>query len=337
MASMDEKALEEIALELYALPLDHFVAARTAAAKTAAGSGKELPAAVKALPKPSVAAWTVNLLAIHQPEVLEQLAGLGEKMRDAQTSLDAAAMRELARERRTLLSAAVGAAKSEAQHRGRSISATIASDVEETLRALTADEGAAAAVQSGLLVQTLSADGMDSVDLDGAVAVPGAVTVNRTIPRRAHAPAPKATAPANETATAKDKGTTAERPARSAPNQPRLKAVRQTPRPVSPSALEKAKAALAEAKAAGEESARVAEDRRMQLAEAETAVAELTRETRGLRDQLQAAGERLDRTRKQLGNLAAEAKQAARAAEKAQRSAMLAQERVLRLGSNTRD
>jgi hypothetical protein len=329
MASMDEKALAEIALELYALPLDDFVAARTAAAKTSAGSGKELPAAIKALPKPSVAAWTVNMLAMHQPEVLEQLAGLGGKMREAQTSLDAPAMRELARERRTLLSAAVDAAKSEAERHGRSISATIASDVEETLRALTADEGAAAAVQSGLLVQTLSADGMDIVDLDGAVAVPGALSVRRTKPPST-APSPQATA------TAKDKRTTAERPDRRAPDQPRLKAVRQTPRPVSPSALEKAKAALAEAKAAEEESARLAEDRRLQLAEAETAVAELTRQARELRDKLQAAEERLDRTRKQLGNLAAEAKQAARAADKAQRSAMLAQERVLRLG-NTRD
>lgn len=326
---MDDKALAAIALELYALPFDDFVAARAAAAKDAAGSGKELPAAVKSLPKPSVAAWTVNMLAVHQPEVLAELAGLGEKMRAAQSSLDAAALRELGKERRTLLASAVDAARSEAERRGRSISATIAADVEESLRALTADEGAAAAVQSGLLVQSLSADGVDTVDLDGAVAVPGAVPVRRA------AQAAAVTSPAAVSAK-EEQRTTTKSAARPAADQPRLKAVRQTPRPASPSALEKAKAALAEAKAAEEESARLADERRGRLEDTEAAVADLTRETRQLRARLQEAEEKLERSRKQLGTLAAEAKQADRAAEKSQRSAMLAQERVLRLG-NTRD
>lgn len=329
MASMDDKALAAIALELYALPFDGFVAARAAAAKASAGSGKELPAAVKSLPKPSVAAWAINMLAIHQPEVLDELAGLGEKMRAAQSSLDAAALRELGRERRTLLAAAVDATRSEAERRGRGISATIASDVEQTLRALTADEGAAAAVQSGLLVQALSADGVDTVDLDGAVAVPGAVPVRRTSP-------PVAVSPSAGAAAKEKERTTTERATRPEADQPRLKAVRQTPRPASPSALEKAKAALAEAKAAEEESVLLAEERRTQLEDTEAEVTDLTRETRELRARLQAAEGQLERSRKQLGTLAAEAKQAARAAEKAQRSAMLAQERVLRLG-NTRD
>ncbi|WP_426228129.1 hypothetical protein [Pseudarthrobacter sp. DSP2-3-2b1] len=326
---MDDKALAAIAFELYALPFDDFVAARAAAAKAAAGSGKELPAAVKSLPKPSVAAWTVNMLAVHQPEVLAELAELGEKMRAAQSSLDAAALRELGKERRTLLASAVDTARSEAERQGRSISATIAADVERSLRALTADEGAAAAVQSGLLVQSLSADGVDTVDLDGAVAVPGVVPVRRA------APAAAAASPAAVSAK-EEQRTTTKSAARPAADQPRLKAVRQTPRPASPSALEKAKAALAEAKAAEEESSRLADERRGQLEDTEAAVADLTRETRQLRARLQEAEEKLERSRKQLGALAAEAKQAARAAEKSQRSAMLAQERVLRLG-NTRD
>ena len=191
MACMDDKALTAIALDLYALPFEEFMAARTAAAKASPGSAKELTAAVKALPKPSVAAWAVNMMAVHEPAVLAQLADLGQRMRAAQASLDAAALRELARERRTLLAAAVDTARSVAERQGRAISATIAADVEQTLRALTADEGAAAAVQSGLLVQTLSADGVDTVDLDGAVAVPGAVPAPRP-PRRAAPPPPPA-------------------------------------------------------------------------------------------------------------------------------------------------
>lgn len=326
---MDDTALADIAFDLYALPFDEFVAARTAAAKAASSSGKELAAAVKGLPKPSVAAWAVNMVAVHEPGVLAQVAELGQRMRAAQASLDAAALRELSRERRTLLGTAVDTAQSVAERQGRSISATIAADVEQTLRAMTADEGAAAAVQSRLLVKTLSADGVDTVDLDGAVAVPGALP-------RPSAPAPSTPSPAPRTAAKGEKRTTAERSTSKAADQPRLEAVRETPRQASPSALEKAKTSLADAKRAEEESARLAEERASQLEETEAKVAELTDETLELRARLKTAEEQLDSARRLLGTAAAEAKQAVRAAEKAQRSAMLAQERVLRLG-NTRD
>ena len=332
MACMDDKALTAIALELYALPFDEFMAARTAAAKAAAGSGKELPAAVKALPKPSVAAWAVNMMAVHESAVLARLADLGERMRAAQSSFDAGALRELARERRALLGVAVDTARSVAERHGRAISAPIATDVERTLGALIADEGAAAAVQGGLLVHTLSADGVDTVDLDGAVAVPGAVRPRVAPP---HPISPPGAAAVRKQGEQKER-TTAAGTSRQPSDQPRLKAVRETPRQASPSALEKAKAVLADAKAAEEEAAGLATERRDQLAEREEDVAGLTRETRDLRTRLKTAEERLDNARKGLSTAAAEAKQAARAAEKAERSAVLAQERVLRLG-NTRD
>ena len=320
---MDDQELARIANALYALPLDGFIAARTAAAKEAAGAGEGLPAAVRALPKPSVAAWAVNMLAAHQPGVLEQLNELGGRMRAAQSSLDAAGMRDLGRERRTLLASAVDAACSVAEQHGRRISGAVATAVEETLRAATADEGAAAAVQSGRLLQVLSADGVDTVDLDGAVAVPGAVAAPRTA-----APAP---APAAEP----DQATTATpAPARS-PAKPRLQAVRQEPRPASPSALEKAQAAERAASEAADEAARQAQERLDELTAAETGFARLTQEARELRATLKSTEEQLERTRKLKETAAAEAKQAARAADKAQRSAMLASERVLRLG-NTR-
>ena len=318
MACMDDNELAEIANGLYALPLDEFVTARAAAAKEAAGSGKELPAAVRALPKPSVAAWAVNMLATHRPDVLAELNELGGRMRAAQTSLDAAGLRELARERRTVLAAAVDTVRSVAEQQGRRISGAVATDVEQTLRAVTADEGAAAAVQSGRLLQALSADGVDTVELDGAVAVPGAVPAPRAAPLAApHSAAapPDAAAPI--------------------PDRPRLQAVRQTPRPASPSALEKAQAAEAEAKADADAAVREAAARREQLDEVEANFSRLTAQARDLRARLQSAEEQLERTRKLREIAAAEAKQSARAADKAQRSAVLAHERVLRLG-NTR-
>lgn len=321
---MDDKELADIANGLYALPLDEFVAARTAAAKEAAGSGKELPAAVRALPKPSAAAWAVNMLATHQPDVLAKLNELGERMRAAQSSLDATGLRELGRERRTLLAAAVDAARTVGEQQGRRISGAVATAVEETLRAVTADAGAAAAVQSGRLLQALSADGVDTVELDGAVAVPGAVPAPRAAPRSAAA-SPDSASPDSASLV----------PASPVPGKPRLQAVRQTPRPASPSALEKAQAAEAEAKAAADAAVREAEERREQLDEAEANFSRLTAQARDLRTRLQSAEEQLERTRKLRETAAAEAKQSARAADKAQRSAVMAHERVLRLG-NTR-
>lgn len=318
---MDDQELARIANALYALPLDEFVAARTAAAKEAAGGGEGLPAAVRALPKPSVAAWAVNMLAAHQPDVLDQLTELGGRMRAAQSSLDAAGMRELGRERRTLLATAVDAACSVAEQHGRRISGAVATAVEQTLRAVTADEGAAAAVHRGRLLQVLSADGVDSVDLDGAVAVPGEVAAPRSA-----APIP---------AESRQPAATADAPAPAGPAQPRLQAVRQALRPASPSALEKAQAAEREAAEAADAAVRQAQERLEQQEAAEADFEQLANQVKELRAQLKAIEEKLESTRKLKETLGAEAKQSARAADKAQRSAMLARERALRLG-NTR-
>ena len=325
MASMEDEVLAEVANQLYAKPLDDFVGARTTAAKEAAASDKELAAAVRALPKPSVAAWAVNMLAVHQPDVLAQLTELGGRMRAAQASLDAASLRDLGRERRTSLSAAVETARSVAQENGRAISDAMAGDVEETLRALTADEGAAAAVRSGRLLKTLLADGVNAVDLDGTVAVPS------VLPPAAAAPASVPAASAGSQAR-----TTAAAPQQRKPAKPRLEAVRQTPRPASPPALERARAALTEAQAAEAGTARAARELQDQADDIRTGIAELLQETADLRARLRTAEEQLERSKKRLAATVAEAKQAVRAADKAERTAVLAQERVLRLG-NTRD
>lgn len=325
MACMEDKVLAEIANQLYAGPLEDFVAARASAAKEAASADKELAAAVRALPKPSVAAWAVNMLAQHQPDVLAQLTELGGRMRAAQVSLDAASLRDLGRERRTSLAAAVDTARSVAQEHGRAISDSMAGEVEETLRALTADEGAAAAVRSGRLLKTLQADGVNAVDLDGTVAVPSVLP-----------PAAAAPASAPPASTGRNMRTTAAAPRQRMPDKPRLEAVRQTPRPASPPALERARAALEEAQAAEAGAAQAAQELQDQADDIRTGIAELVRETADLRARLRTAEEQLERSKKKLAATVAEAKQAVRAADKAERTAVLAQERVLRLG-NTRD
>src|SRR5690606_1078829 len=65
--SPDPNSVTEVAAQLYALPPEQFVAARNGAAKQATG-----PAArhIKALRRPTVSAWLVNLLAFHRADDL---------------------------------------------------------------------------------------------------------------------------------------------------------------------------------------------------------------------------------------------------------------------------
>ena len=320
---MGEQGLAEVAAQLYALPFDDFVAARTAAAKDAAATKRQgsLAAEVRSLPKPSVAAWTVNMLAARRPETLRELTGLGRSMRAAQSSLDAPELRRLGQERRLLLGSAVKAAQAVAEQQGRMISRAIAAEVEETLRAATADEGAAAAVQSGRLLRGLSADGVDVVDLSGAVALPGLM-----------APAAATPAPARASGVAVRSGT----PARQEAEQPRLRAVRQEIRRTTPSALERARALLKDAEEAARAAAGEARKHEEELASSTTLTTELSDTVRKLREQLAQGEQELKAARKRRELAAAQAQQAARAADKSRRTEDLARERVLRFG-NTPD
>ncbi|MFF2030665.1 hypothetical protein [Arthrobacter sp. NPDC058192] len=336
---MGKQELAGIAGPLYALPYAEFVGARTAAAKdvgaggSAGGDARALAAEVRSLPKPSVAAWAVNMLAVHSPGTLQEIAELGTTMRAAQSALDAATLRSLAQDRRQLLSGAVKTAKALAAQQGRAISEAVATEVEQTLRAATADPGAAAAVQSGCLLRTLSADGVDVVDLAGAVAVPGTLPASGT-----HAGTIRGTAdggpadvrraePADRAAP--HKGAGRKPPA----EQPRLRAVGHARTTPTRPAVERARAVLKEADesaaAADEEASRAASD----LEEAKTDTTRLADETRELRRRLEQAEAELKGARKRHELAAALAQQMARAADRQRRKAVLARERVLRLGN----
>jgi hypothetical protein len=317
---MAKRELADSAAQLYGMPFDDFVAGRNAAAKELLSATPATPelrsraAEVRSLPKPSVSAWAVNMLAWRRPETIRDLAELGLAMRRAQASLDAATLRSLSRERRTMLAGAVDAARAVAEQQGRKISGTVAAEVEQTLRAATADKGAAAAVRSGRLLRTLSADGVDVVDLDGAVAVPDA-----TGARPPAAPPENAASPAPGTPPAT--------------GQPRLRAVRQERPAPSPSARERAQAALRQATDAALSSAAEAERASGELEDATDAAAALTEEAAGLREQLARAEAGLRQARKRLELASAAAQQAARTAEKDRRREDLVRERVRRLGN----
>lgn len=323
---MGEQGLAEVAARLYALPFDDFVPARTAAAKDAAAAKDQpsLAAALRSLPKPSVAAWAVNMLAARQPEILRELAGLGTSMRAAQSSLDAPELRRLGHVRRQLLGSAVQAAREVAEQQGRKISGAIAAEVEATLRAATADAGAAAAVQSGRLLRGLSADGVDVVDLSGAVALPGLALPAEAEPVPAGS-AGEAVRPGTAPRTGTADGQAAE--------QPRLRAVRQEPRRSTPSALERARALLKDAEDAAAAAAREARQQEEELAGSTALATALADAVETLREQLTEREQELKTARKRRELAAARAQQAARAAAKTRRTEDLARERVLRLGN----
>jgi hypothetical protein len=156
--------LDAIAVELYALPPDDFTAARNA---RAAASDRLLAARVKALRKPTAAAWAVDLLA--RDGQLAEALELAGALREAQDDLDAAELARLSRQRRALVAALAGQAVDLADGRGVTISAAARADVEKTINAAVMDAAAAAAVMTARLIRPLEATGFDAVDVSDAV------------------------------------------------------------------------------------------------------------------------------------------------------------------------
>ena len=101
MSARDD--LLEVADELYALALPDFTPARDARAKDLKGT--ELAAPVKALKKPSLAAWVVNLLVRRESEQVQRILEVGASLREAQESMSGDDLRALTRQRRQVTAA----------------------------------------------------------------------------------------------------------------------------------------------------------------------------------------------------------------------------------------
>ncbi|WP_309064228.1 transposase [Microbacterium sp.] len=165
MTSAD--GFDAIAAELYARPPGDFTSARNARARDLDGP---LAAQVKALRKPLLAAWVVNLFAREDAAQLGQALELAAELREAQADLDAATMSRLNRERRALVRSLAKRAAELAAERGERITAATVEAVEQTLNAAMFDPAAAAAVTSGRLIRPLQTSGEGTADLTDAVA-----------------------------------------------------------------------------------------------------------------------------------------------------------------------
>ena len=163
--------LETIAEELYALTPADFTAARNEAAKQAKDDGdKALSEQVKALKKPSAAAWVVNLLVREDPDEVTQMLDVGEALQRAQADLDGDALRELNKQRRKLIAVMAQKGRSLARDHGVKVSGSVADQVEQTLHAAMVDSDAAAAVRTGMLIEPLAPEGFGGLKVANAMA-----------------------------------------------------------------------------------------------------------------------------------------------------------------------
>lgn len=152
-----DSELADIAVTLYTGSPTEFITARNA--RAADTDDPALAARIRALKKPSVAAWVVNVFAHERSSQLGEALRLAEELREAQADLDARALAQLGRDRRALTNRLAADAAELAEARGQRITASTREAVQQTISAAFFDPTAAAAVASARLVRELEPAG----------------------------------------------------------------------------------------------------------------------------------------------------------------------------------
>ena len=170
---MDE--LTRIADRLYAGTADGFTEARNAAAREV--DDKALAAQVKKLKKPSVAAWSINLLVRRESAQIDSVLELAESLRAAAEALDGDELRALTRQRRQLTTALASTARSLAREAGVRLTGPVVEQVEGMLNAAMIDPVAAQAVRTGRVLSAFTSTGVSELDVSSVIALPDALDV----------------------------------------------------------------------------------------------------------------------------------------------------------------
>jgi hypothetical protein len=159
--------LEEID-QLFALPLDEFTAARNELARRLKKDGDaEAAEQVRALAKPSVAAWAVNQLARREPEGVRSLLNVGARLRSAQErSLQgeraADELRAAHAEERAVIRDLTRRAETILREAGRPASRQTLERVSSTLRAAAVADPGREALREGRLSGDVEVSGFEA-------------------------------------------------------------------------------------------------------------------------------------------------------------------------------
>jgi hypothetical protein len=158
-------ATDERIARLYGLPLERFTAERNAlAAELRAEGDSEAAAAVKALRKPSAAAWAVNQLVRAEPDLVEALLGAGGELRQAHrqaaSGKGALQLRAASESERAAVERLLSRAH---QAVGRPLSAATLDAVRNSLHAASSDDHAREQIRTGTLTAELRPIGLGPV------------------------------------------------------------------------------------------------------------------------------------------------------------------------------
>lgn len=149
--------------ELYGAPLDEFVSRRDALARSLRKSKREEADEVKALRKPSVAAWAVNMLAREERAAVDELLTAGERLQAAHAELldggDPRAVQEAAGAERAAVEGLVAAARGVLADAGRPATDATLDRVRDTLHAAASDDAVRELVRAGRVVADAEATG----------------------------------------------------------------------------------------------------------------------------------------------------------------------------------
>jgi hypothetical protein len=160
--------------DLYGLPLERFITERNALAKEFRREGHDDAARVAKLPKPSIAAWTVNQLVRTEGDRVAGLFASGDALQSAQRELlagrgDARGLRAAADRERAAVDELVEAARKLLTSGDHEPAPVTLERVSDTLHAAALDESVRANVRKGCIDRELRHVG---VGLSDEVAVP---------------------------------------------------------------------------------------------------------------------------------------------------------------------
>jgi hypothetical protein len=260
--------LDDAADQLYAVPPDDFMARRTELAAEAKESGdRTLAKQITSLRRPTRSAWLVNLVARAEPDRLAELRELGTALQQAQQQMAGDELRQLSRQRRTLIDSLARRAAELAAEQSYEAPDSAVQEVSQTLQAALGDPSVADVVQAGRLHQAVNYGGFGPDDLASALAASVPAT------KKADAGKPKEFA-------APEQDEVATREAAEKAEKARAKA------DAARAALDEAETAAEAATAYADELADQVESLRTQLRETENAEREAREQARAARKQL---------------------------------------------------